>query len=96
MNPDCNDVSDLPAPFADAWKDRTPLRVWNVNGSNPIILKAPDTRGAAALAAHLSGYHGGLDLVNAGTDHLGAWSKYRGDGFIAHVRPLDRLPAPAL
>lgn len=95
MTPDVDHVSDLPAPFAEAWQSRTPLRVWNVSGSNEIILKAPDPRGAAALAAHFLGYAGGLDLQNAGTDHLGAWSVYRGDGCRFHIRPLDRLPAVA-
>ena len=95
MSPDINDTSDLPAPFAEAWCERTPLRVWNISGFTEVIVKAPDPRGAAALAAYLAGYMGGLDLDNAGRDHLGAFSLYCGEGRRFFVRPLDQHPAVA-
>lgn len=91
MTGDLTTTADLPSPFDERWAGAT-LALYDVDwygkAERTALLKAPDARGAAALAAHFAGYAGGLDLANAGRDGGRAFSRFDGGGYVFIVRRI--------
>ena len=93
MNSDLTSTADLPEPFNERWAGAT-LYLYNVdwyggpdNIEGTALLKAPDARGASALAAHFGRYGGSFDLVQAGK----GGSRFEGGSYIFVARRVGEV-----